>query len=296
MNDKDGLILLNKAAGITSFSSLGSIKKSLGIEKVGHSGTLDKFAEGLLLVLTGRFTGLAPHFSSLDKEYIAVLRFGEETDTLDPEGKIVQTAEAPSLEAVEEVLKHFIGQISQIPPVYSAVHYQGKRSYRLAREGCGPKLPSRQVTIHRLEIEAYNPPELTFTVRCSKGTYVRSLARDIGLAAASCAYLTALTRTAQGAFLLTDAVRAEDFQPEKNMIRADVFVPKLPGLQRRVIKHEFEKQVRNGIPVKDSVFIHSPVSDGNIAVFSRLRELLAVVNRQEGHYKYLKVFAAGKPY
>ncbi|MDR0315436.1 MAG: tRNA pseudouridine(55) synthase TruB [Treponema sp.] len=200
-----GLLLLHKQPGLTSFDSLRDIKHALGTGKAGHTGTLDKFAEGLLLVLVGRALKLSQWFSHCDKEYEGTICFGIETDTLDPEGKPIAEAALPSREAVEQALAQFRGEIQQAPPAYSAIHIDGKRASALARKGEAPEMQKRPVTIYRLELCSWESPFAKIFVHCSSGTYIRSLARDIALAAGTRAYLSALVRTRVAGFRLEDA-------------------------------------------------------------------------------------------
>jgi tRNA pseudouridine55 synthase len=204
-----GLLLLRKQAGLSSFEALGAVKQALGTGRVGHTGTLDKFAEGLLLVLTGRALKLSPWFSHCDKQYEGTIRFGIETDTLDPEGSPVAEAEAPSREAVEKALPQFTGGILQAPPAYSAIHINGRRASSLARSGEPVEMRERPVHIYRLELLSWEPPFARIFVHCSGGTYIRSLARDIARAAGSRAYLSALIRTRVAGFRLEDALSAD---------------------------------------------------------------------------------------
>jgi len=177
--------------------------------KVGHTGTLDKFASGLMLVLVGRGVKLASLFSRCDKEYTATVKFGAETDTLDPEGTVIAEAPVPPRHDVEAVLASFRGDILQSPPAYSAIHINGRRAYELTREGKAPEMKKRPVTVYALEIVSWTPPEAIIQVRCSSGTYIRSLARDIALAAGSRAHLSGLVRVSVGGFLLEDSVEGE---------------------------------------------------------------------------------------
>ena len=202
-----GLILLHKQPGITSFDSLRDIKRALGTGKAGHTGTLDKFAEGLLLVLTGRALKLSQWFTHCDKQYEGTICFGTETDTLDPEGAVIANAPLPSRETVEQALSQFRGKIEQAPPAYSAIHIDGERASALARRGDAPEMRKRPVEIYRLELLSWEPPHAKIFVHCSGGTYIRSLARDIAFAAGSCAHLTALLRTQVAGFRLEDAVK-----------------------------------------------------------------------------------------
>ena len=213
----DGLVLLAKPEGITSFQALGTLKQKLHTGKIGHTGTLDRFAEGLLLVLTGRMTRLCPLFMSLDKTYRTVIIFGEETDTLDPEGEITLEREIPGLDAVQQAIEMQIGEIEQVPPVYSAIHINGSRAYQLTRSGNTPQLEPRQVRIDYIRLIAYKPPELSVEVKCSKGTYIRQLAQDIGKKMGCGAHLSFLKRTKIGPFSLCDAV------PFKRLSAGNIF-------------------------------------------------------------------------
>jgi tRNA pseudouridine55 synthase len=206
---KCGLLLLNKMPGVTSFDSLAMVKKAFATGKVGHTGTLDKFASGLLLVLVGRGVKLIPLFNNCTKEYTAAILFGEETDTLDPEGAVIAKGEVPSRLALEAALENFRGEILQSPPTYSAKHINGRRSYELAREGKEPEMKKQPVTVHELSLLSWTPPIGRIRVRVSSGTYIRSLARDIALAVGSRARLSALRRDMVGPFRMEDAVNPE---------------------------------------------------------------------------------------
>lgn len=207
-----GIMLYAKSSGLTSFSSLWSIKHALGTEKVGHTGTLDSFADGLLVVLSGNLTHLVPHVTGFTKSYEAIVCFGKETDTLDPTGEIINTLEPVSKEQVQGVLSKFKGAILQTPPAFSALHVDGKRSSDLVREGKEVNLESRQIFIYALELCDFLDNKAVdgctyakLKVTCSKGTYIRALARDIAAELGSCAHLCALRRTQVGPFLLEDA-------------------------------------------------------------------------------------------
>ena len=151
-NLNSGIVLLSKQSGETSFASLSAVKKSLGTKKVGHTGTLDSFADGLLVVLTGHLTRLVSHITNFGKTYLALVEFGSETDTLDPTGKIVKTGRIPEEEEVREALKAFKGEIDQIPPKFSALHVNGKRASDLMRNGEEVELPARKITIYSIKL------------------------------------------------------------------------------------------------------------------------------------------------
>jgi tRNA pseudouridine55 synthase len=206
----DGIVLVAKQSGMTSFTSLWQVKNALGTKKTGHTGTLDNFADGLLVALTGRMTHLASFITDCDKEYFASISFGVETDTLDPDGSRVRTSPLPRLSDVERALPAFTGAILQRPPQYSAVHVDGKRASDRIRSGEAVQLPARPVAVHDITIlEAVSTDaglsKLVIRVSCSKGTYIRSLARDIAAATHSCASLSNLRRTRIGPFSLENA-------------------------------------------------------------------------------------------
>jgi tRNA pseudouridine55 synthase len=209
----DGLLLIDKPAGITSFGVVRRVKRALQVKKVGHLGTLDPFATGLLPLALGEATKLTQFLLDEPKTYLATLKLGVETDTQDLTGKI--TAESDYLPAAEEVYRavlSFVGEIDQAPPMYSAVHHQGERLYKLARRGEVVEALSRKVMIHRLEINDVALPEVTFEVECSKGTYIRTLAHDLGRALGCGAHLIALSRLAVGPFRLEEAVALEEIE------------------------------------------------------------------------------------
>lgn len=214
MTGKNAVILLNKASGITSFDCLGKVKRIVN-KKTGHCGTLDKFAHGLLIVLCGSYTHLVNAFMGMDKTYEAIIEFGKSTDTLDPEGAVFETGKVPCFEVVSAVVQSMVGPLMQVPPAYSAIHVNGKRCYQVARsmkesaqviEG----LPPRPITIHEATIISYNAPYLHVRLRVSKGTYIRSYARDLGHRCRSCAYVKELYRTAIGPFNVEEAIPYND--------------------------------------------------------------------------------------
>ena len=214
--EPNGYLLLRKRPGISSFDALNLIKRSLDTGKLGHTGTLDKFAEGLLVVLVGRSTRLVPWFTGCDKIYEGTITFGAETDTLDPEGAVIAEAPAPSEEVLRSALAGFRGDIMQAPPLYSSVHVDGKRAHEIARSGETVEMKVRPVTIHSIELMSFEEQRAKVRVHCSKGTYIRSLARDIALACGSRAHLSELRRTKVATFELSDALDPlEAADPEK---------------------------------------------------------------------------------
>ena len=280
-----GIIFLNKKAGITSFDALRDIKKQLKTGKVGHTGTLDKFAQGLLIVLTEKSLKLTPWFMHCDKKYIGKIRFGEETDTLDPEGQIIAQAPLPTKEQAEAVLPKFTGDIMQAPPVYSALHINGQRAHELARAGKTPEMKHRPVTIHKLELRSWAPPFAEIFVHCSSGTYIRSLARDIALAVGSRGHLVELTRTHIAEFELQVAGSREQtlFPIDKDVIG------KL-GLSVMDITPEQVQHIRHGKPLDFlSVLSASVPPRESLALFHDER-LIAIIQKNDGKWVYGTVF------
>jgi tRNA pseudouridine55 synthase len=205
------LLVIDKPSGPSSFAVCKRVRALLGRrgEKVGHGGTLDPFASGVLPICIGEGTKVVPFLLDADKSYEAVVRFGVETDTLDCTGKVVAERALAGLEggAVAAALAHFRGGITQIPPMYSALKRDGRPLYAYARQGQTVERSSRQVTVHELEMVAFEPPDRAcLRVRCSKGTYIRSLASDLGQRLGVGAHLVELRRTASGPFTIAQAI------------------------------------------------------------------------------------------
>ncbi|GMO48756.1 MAG: tRNA pseudouridine(55) synthase TruB [Termitinemataceae bacterium] len=246
-------ILLNKQSGFTSFDALYPIKRAIKSGKAGHTGTLDKFASGLLIVLTGSSLKLSDLFMHCDKHYTATIKFGVRTGTLDPEGDVVEELPPPSLHDVEAALPHFLGDIMQIPPAYSALHINGKRASDIARSGGIVEIKPRQITIYDIKLCDWHPPFAKITVHCSCGTYIRSLARDIAAKTGSCAHLSALIRNKVGGFSLDDAVLIGKDSPADEVLEA--MQPIKPatfdkiGVPHIEIDEKTAAAVKNGVPL-----------------------------------------------
>ena len=211
------MILIDKPAGISSFGVVAKVRGYLRNEcghkvKVGHTGTLDPFATGLLILLSGKMTKKSNEFLKLDKEYIADLKLGFKSSTGDPEGEIEKVDDrVPDAKEIEDILKTFIGEIEQIPPKYSAIKINGQRAYKLARKGVDFEVPMRKIRIYNIEVLKYEYPRLAIRCRVSSGTYIRTLAEDIGLKLGVGAYLTALRRTKIGEYSVDKACTLKDF-------------------------------------------------------------------------------------
>lgn len=220
----DEIILIDKPAGMTSFGVVARVRRVLSEQagrriKVGHAGTLDPFATGLLILGAGKATKRMQEFLKLDKVYEATLHLGATSTTGDPEGEIITTQNANlkglTLKKVESTIGEFLGDIEQVPPIYSAIKVNGQRAYKLARKGEKPSIPPRKVHIHSLEILDYDYPVLRLRAHVSSGTYIRTLAEDIGQKLGTGVYLTALRRTKIGNYSVEDATKLDDFMSER---------------------------------------------------------------------------------
>jgi tRNA pseudouridine55 synthase len=290
----DGIILLDKPAGRTSFQSLGELKRRLGTGRVGHTGTLDKFAQGLLVVLAGRMTRLCAFATALDKEYTAEVTFGRTTDTLDPEGAVTTEGPVPGLEELRTVLPGFLGESLQVPPAFSALHVNGRRAYEAARAGEMLVLAPRPVTISALQLVSWSPPAAVLRVACSKGTYVRSLARDIAEQLGTVAYLTGLRRTRVGGFRIEDAVSPDDFDPSSHVLSPALFFKACPSLGTVTLTASAAAAAAHGRPPTPGFFASEPAQDGTYGAFSPGGDLVAVMDRSGGNWTYAAVFGPGE--
>jgi len=210
----DGILLVNKPQGWTSFDVCNFVKKRFGIKKVGHTGTLDPSATGLLILLLGKMTRLQNNLSSESKLYEGVIELGKKTDTQDSEGKVIQESmyDHVSADQIFDGVKQFTGKIQQVPPMFSAVKHEGRRLYALARQGKEVKRESREIEIFSFDILEVRLPEIKFLIHCSKGTYVRTIANDLGEALGTTAFLKKLERVQSGDFELSSAVSIEQLK------------------------------------------------------------------------------------
>jgi tRNA pseudouridine55 synthase len=222
----DGILIVNKPAGITSHDVVDFIRRKFNMERVGHAGTLDPMATGVLVMLLGKATKLSNTFTNHDKEYVAKVFFGKKTDSQDASGKVIEerNIDNPGIEAIKKALDSFKGEIEQIPPMVSAIKYKGKKLYELARSGKTVVREPRKIRISDIEILDFKFPELTFRVKCSKGTYVRTLCEDIGRSLGAPSHMSELVRTRSGDFLLEDSknldeVNEKDIRPCSNYNR-----------------------------------------------------------------------------
>lgn len=229
----DGLLLIDKPTGVTSFGVVRRVREATGEETVGHTGTLDREATGLLCVMVGRCTKLHQYLPPQDSEYRATIALGERTDTLDREGEVVETDDPSDVDAddLREALDDYVGEIDQRPPAYSAIKIDGERASDRARRDAldEAEIESRRVRVDRLELEEFDPPEATVSVACGPGFYVRALARDVADDVGTCGYATSIRRLAKGSFGLDEAIELEALDaetageallPPREMVRA----------------------------------------------------------------------------
>jgi len=221
MNSQDvknaisGVLVVDKPVGMTSHDVVQAVRNGTSLRRAGHTGTLDPRASGVLVILVGPAVRLSEYVSASDKRYQAIIRMGAKTDTFDSEGKFTQDNQETinvTEEQFEEALKTFVGEIEQTPPPYSAVKVQGRKAYEMARKGEEVVLEPRKIMVHHLEVLEWAPPEAVIDVHCSSGTYVRSLANDLGEKLGCGAYLVGLRRTKSGRFSLRDAIPLRKLQ------------------------------------------------------------------------------------
>lgn len=256
-------MVVDKPEGPTSHAVVSIVRRGTGVQKVGHAGTLDPRASGVLVLCLGPATRLSEYLSNSTKLYEARIRFGESTETYDAEGETTSsTGEVPTEAQLEAALEMFRGEIRQIPPPYSAIKLQGRKAYELAREGKPVELEARNVTVYELTTLQYEPPELTVRVECSAGTYIRSLAHDLGETLSTGAHLAALRRLRAGPFGLEDAVTLEAL--ERGMGQGEwqgwlrPASDALPDLPIVTVREPEQERIRNGLRI--------PSEDGSVGM------------------------------
>ena len=247
----DGIVIINKEKEYTSHDVVAKVKKILNEKKVGHTGTLDPNATGVLPILLGKGTKLSKYLINHNKIYEATLKLGEKTDTADIEGKITEEKDVKkenlSQENVTKVLKEFIGKSKQVPPMYSAIKVNGKKLYEYARKGQTIEIKPREIEIYGIELLNINNNEISFKVHCSKGTYIRTLGEDIAKALGTVGHLIALRRIKIGKFSICKAIKYEDINESTRLYSipsACYFIPKVP------VNEKIKSKVQNGVPMK----------------------------------------------
>ena len=277
-----GLMIVDKPVGPTSHKIVSLVRRGTGVRKVGHAGTLDPRASGVLVLCIGPATRLSEFLSTSSKRYEAVISFGASTQTYDTEGPVVRRSESvPSLEDLQAVLPEFRGEIEQVPPPYSAIKVKGEKAYKLARSGKEVNLDPRTVTIHHLEVLKYQPPDLVLDIECTAGTYIRSLAHDLGERISTGAHLANLRRTKAGPFSLEDAVPLPKLEVgfltgkwERYLRPAADALPDLPTVE---VEGKNLDLIRNGHRIPANIG-----SDGMARAIGPDGDLVAILEAVEG--------------
>jgi tRNA pseudouridine55 synthase len=292
---RDGLVVVDKPAGFTSHDVVAKLRKIYGQRRVGHAGTLDPDATGVLLVGLGRVTRLLRFLQATSKAYDGAVRFGVATSTLDAAGDVLDRAPMPvTREQVEEAARRFVGDIEQVPPMVSAVKIGGRRLHELARAGEDVDRPARQVHIEELTVDAFESgpyPLAQITVECSSGTYIRTLAADIGAALGGCAHLETLRRSRVGSFSLTEAhpLEAIEADPAERLLTPAVA---MRDLEQVDVDEDRARGVRHGATFTAGAL--PTTGDGPYAVVDHSGTLLAVYERHGAGVKPAVVVASAE--
>ena len=279
---RDGVLLVDKPAGVSSHDVVATVRRARGGVKAGHTGTLDPFATGLLLIALGSATRLIRFLPSGPKVYRASIAFGTATDTDDATGQVTAQGALPDESAVRESIRALTGTFEQVPPAFSARHVDGRRAYAIAREGGSPELRPTTVTVHAWDVDALSPSELVATITCSPGTYIRSLARDLGRLCGTQAHLASLRRMSIGPFHVEGAVSPDATADAEPLNAADALV----GMTRQVVEGDEVGHISHGRRV-------AARTDGpTAALVDQAGELVAVAER-DGEWWHPRVVIAG---
>ena len=290
-----GILNINKPAGMTSHDVVAAVRRITGEKRVGHAGTLDPMATGVLLVCLGQATRVTEYLMDAPKRYRAGIVLGIATDTYDAEGRVTHRSPSVSFTRaqIEEALSSFVGRIEQVPPLYSAIKHQGVPLYKLARRGISVKRKPRLVEIYDIELIEWSSPLLTIEVECSKGTYIRSLAHDLGEKLGCGAHLRELVRLASGRFTLEDALTLEEFAESFSQGRwRDLLHPldeALLGFDAMVVDRDTEYKIRHGQQIEGK----EAISTALCRAYSPEGDLIGLLERdpRTGLWQPRKVFA-----
>lgn len=298
-----GILLVHKPVGMSSAHLVSRVKKISKARKVGHSGTLDPFAEGLMVLGINHGTRISRFFLEGDKRYRAEITFGAETDTLDSTGTVVKTCADDFFESrpgffqhetLTRLIRPFEGPIFQKPPVYSALKHNGVPLYKLARKGTPVQKEARQVVIHRIALLSVQPPCVTVDVSCSSGTYIRSLAADIGASAGCPAHLSALCRTESCGFFLENAVVIDDLNSPESVADAMISLSDaLPGMTHFQAGESLASRIRNGVSITDDMDFRTAAGDAPfVKVLDGDGNVIAILeyDKTTGLHNYCCVF------
>lgn len=290
----DGILNINKPTGMSSFDVVREVKKIAKTKKVGHTGTLDPEASGVLPICIGRATKLVDYIMSDYKIYKVELKLGITTDTYDREGKILQTSSVNvSNEEVEKVIKSFEGEIDQIPPMYSALKVNGERLYNLARQGIEIERKPRKINIYNIDILSMDLPVVQFTVKCSKGTYIRSLCFDIGEKLKCGGTMWNLERIQTGSFSISDSLRLDQLNSDNisnYLIPMDRALESYPKI---IFNKKYEKLILNGVTIKDNDIIGNVEKDMLYRVYLGENEFIGIGIRKDFGFKMTKLLIQG---
>ena len=266
-----GSLLIDKEIGLTSRQEVNNVSRLLNEKKAGHIGTLDPFADGLLIVLLGRATKISPFLEGMDKTYSGTLKLGELTDTGDLTGNLVSKEHIPELnkDKIEAVLSSFLGKQKQVPPMYSALKVNGKELYKYAREGQTLERKEREIEIYELKLLSFTKDEISFIAKVSKGTYIRTLGEDIAKKLGTVGHLTKLTRLAIGPFSIEDAIKSKDAKID-NLISNENMLKFMPSFK---VDGELERKAKNGmhfrLPINEKT-VALKDDEGIIAIYEQM--------------------------
>lgn len=281
----NGVIIINKPIGITSFDVVFKVRKMAKTKKVGHTGTLDPLASGVLPICIGNATKLVDYIMIGEKQYKATLKLGVVTDTYDLEGKVIRTSDVSvTPNEVITVINGFIGESQQIPPMYSAIKVNGKKLYELARKGIEIEREKRKISIAKIQIHNIELPFVSFTVNCSKGTYIRSLCYDIGEILGCGATMTELERSGSGDFKIENSVKLEDLTQEtieNHLIGADTILKRFEAL---TVSDKFLKLLLNGVVINDKTLVLNLKSDTSYRVYNQENSFIGI--GENNHYGF----------
>lgn len=299
MIQKDGIIIVDKESGPTSFMVVKRIKDILKVKKAGHAGTLDPFATGVLVALLNQGTKLFPFLMSQDKVYKAALRLGIERDTQDLTGRVIKETAIGRLtrEDIEHKTRQFLGRIKQVPPLYSAVHHHGKRAYELARDGLEVDLQERDVRIDYINILSVDLPHVWIEVGCSSGTYIRALAADLGRSLGTGAHLTFLRRIKSGQFLIDNAFTLTQMAQHLSNDTVDEMIislkDALKGMVEVEIPNTLARKIRNGYKPHKGELSWEDIPSFNPRDYLKVvvgEELVAILKEASDGYETDRVF------
>ena len=283
----EGILLIDKEKGCTSFDVVAQVRRALKTKSVGHTGTLDPLATGLLVMLVGRYTRFCDYLTASDKTYQAKIELGKSTSTDDAEGEVLESADVSSIteEQVQMALVSLSGPQMQVPPLFSAISVGGERAYKKARRGESIELQARPVVIDSIHLDVFKNPYVEITVRCSKGTYIRSLARDLGKKLGVPAHLADLRRIQSGSYDVTEALQQSDLQkPELTLASLKTGIRSLRDLSKLEVDSSVAHRLRCGQRPQ------SEKKEGSIFLAHCGEELVAMVKVEQGRLIPLRGF------